>query len=121
MKFSKNKFRLVVGGILASVAICGFAAPPPHSVPKTTIKHIESHSSYAIVSLSKDIVNDTGCTGNGQFPEKIRRFYINIDDQRNEYVLILTAAAARKKTLFRTNGCDGTTNLPVIEGVDTAF
>lgn len=123
MSFLNNKLGFILGGALAAFAVSASAAAP-HSTPKTFIKHIESHGTYAVVSLSKDIDNINGCPGSAEYPlptSKVRQFYISIDDQRNNYVLIMTVAAAKKRAQFLTTRCEAATGLPVIDSVDALF
>ena len=106
----------------------------PHSKPKELVKHIASFGTYAIVNLSKDVINDFDsggpCSGvNLNSPEKIRTFYIDYSatEGRSNYVLIITTAAGRKKVKFNATSCtssqaDGAPDgLPIIDSVETLF
>jgi hypothetical protein len=132
MNFSKNKIRFILGGALAVFAMGAQAAPVPHSKPNTLIKHIASYGAYAVVNYSKDVTNDFGiggCSPTGEYalvnPDKIRTFLIDYStaDGKSNYVLIMAAAAAKKKTTLKVSGCDVDfgTGLPVVTSVETIF
>lgn len=100
-----------------------------HSKPTTLIKHIASYGSYAVINYNKDVTNDFNCFPGGQYelpnPNKIRTFLIDYStaEGKSNYVLVMAAAAARKKTLLVASGCDTTfgTGLPIVQEVQTIF
>ena len=129
MIFSNIKNRFILGVALTAFSFSVFAAYP-QTVPRHLIRHIESLGSYAIVTLSRDVANETNCSGKFvdserdytlRRPDRIKQFYIDIDNNRNNYMLIMTAAASRKRTVFKTGSCNNRTGLPTIISVETLF
>jgi len=114
--------------VVTGIAVCAMAssaiAALPYERPITTVKHIESYGTYAIVHLSRDVDNTVGCAGpEDDFPAKLRSFYIDYatPEGRSNYVLVMASATSRKRTGFNVTSCDSGTNLPSVDSVEVSF